>query len=79
MRLKAYRRGQQDMEYLNLLANSEGWSRDVLTRAVREAMDLSADVDEKFEEDAGTLRFGRIKDRDLETLRQRVADALVKP
>jgi len=79
LRLKAYRRGQQDMEYLNLLAKSRGWSRDVLTRAVREALDLSADVDEKSEEDAGTLRFARIQDRDLETLRRRVINALVNP
>lgn len=38
LRLKAYRRGEQDMEYLNLLAKSKGWSRDILTRAVREAL-----------------------------------------
>ena len=79
LRLKAYRRGQQDMEYLNLLAKSKGWSRDVLTRAVREALDLSADVDEKSEEDAGTLRFGRVENGDLQTLLQRVSTALVGP
>ncbi len=77
LRLKAYRRGQQDMEYLNLLVKSKGWSRDVLTGAVREALDFSADVEEKSEEDAGTLRFGRIQDRDLEGLRRRVIRALV--
>ena len=77
LRLKAYRRGQQDMEYLNLLAKSKGWSRDILTGAVREALDLSADVEEKSEEDAGTLRFGRIQDRDLEGVRRRVIRALV--
>jgi hypothetical protein len=77
LRLKAYRRGQQDMEYLNLLANSKGWSRDIVTRALREALDLSADVEEKIEEDAGTIRFKKIQDRDLETLRRRVAAALI--
>jgi hypothetical protein len=78
LRLKAYRRGQQDIEYLNLLASSKGWSRDVLTRALREALDLSADVEEKIEEDAGTIRFRKIQNRDLETLRRRIAAGLVR-
>jgi hypothetical protein len=78
LRLKAYRRGQQDMEYLNLLAKSKGWSREMLTRSVREALDLSAEVEEKGFEDAGTLRFGKIQDHDLETLRRRVAAALTR-
>ena len=34
MRLKAFRRGQQDIEYLVLLAQSEGWDRAAVTRAV---------------------------------------------
>jgi hypothetical protein len=76
LRLKAYRRGQQDMEYLNLLAHAKGWSRDVLTRAVRDALDLSGEVEERFEEDAGTMRFGKIRNADLDTLRRRVAAAL---
>ncbi|MCZ2080551.1 MAG: DUF4091 domain-containing protein [Bryobacterales bacterium] len=79
LRLKAYRRGQQDIEYLNLLAKSKGWSREVLTRSVREALDLAAEVEEKYEEDAGTMRFQNIQNRDLETLRRQVATALVKP
>ena len=78
LRLKAYRRGQQDMEYLNLLAKSKGWSREMLTRSLREALDLSAEVEEKGFEDAGTLRFGKIQDHDLETLRRRVAAALTR-
>jgi hypothetical protein len=79
LRLKAYRRGQQDMEYLNLLARSRGWSREILSRAVRDALDLSGDVEERFEEDAGTMRFQNIRDADLETVRRRVAAALANP
>jgi hypothetical protein len=79
LRLKAYRRGQQDMEYLNLLAASRGWSREILNRAVRDALDLSADVEERYEEDAGTMRFQKVRNAGLETLRRRVAAALVKP
>jgi ParB-like chromosome segregation protein Spo0J len=77
LRLKAYRRGQQDIEYVNLLAQARGWSRDALTRAIQDALDLSANVEEASEEDAGTMRFQQVRDRDLETLRRRVAAALV--
>ena len=76
LRLKAYRRGQQDMEYVNLLAKSEGWSRDVLRRAILEALDFPAHVIETYDEDAGTLRFGRLRDENLESLRRRVIAAL---
>jgi hypothetical protein len=79
LRLKAYRRGQQDMEYLNLLARSKGWSRDVVTRAVRDILRFSADVEEKYEEDAGTMRFQKLRDGELDTARRRVAEALAHP
>jgi hypothetical protein len=39
VRLKAMRRAQQDMEYLNLLASSKGWSRTKVERAIREYSD----------------------------------------
>jgi hypothetical protein len=67
------------MEYLNLLARSRGWSREILSRAVRDALDLSGDVEERFEEDAGTMRFQNIRDAELETVRRRVAAALANP
>jgi hypothetical protein len=76
LRLKAYRRGQQDMEYLILLAQKRGWDRDAVTRAVAEALDLSGEIRQSFEEDAGTVRFNRVKDAQLEDLRLRVARAL---
>lgn len=76
LRLKAYRRGQQDMEYVNPLASTKGWSREVLRRAILEALDFPADVTESFDEDAGTLRFQHLRDEDLETLRLRLVDAL---
>lgn len=77
LRLKAYRRGQQDVEYLNLLAKSSGWSREALTAEIRKALDLSASVAETSEEDAGTMRFERIRDQHLKSLRRRVIRALV--
>ncbi len=76
MRLKAYRRGQQDMEYLILLAQKRGWDRDAVTHAIAGALDLSSDTKMTWEEDAGTVTFDKVKDADMESLRLRVARAL---
>jgi hypothetical protein len=78
MRLKAFRRGQQDVEYLILLSKKSGWDRDAVTRAASGALDLSARVDMKSTEDAGQIRFQNITNNDLEELRRRVARALLE-
>jgi hypothetical protein len=77
LRLKAYRRGQQDVEYLALLASQSGWDRDAVTRAVLGDLNLSADVVRTSDEDAGTQRFRSVRDEQLEAMRQRVAAAIV--
>ena len=79
LRLKAYRRGQQDLEYLALLAQKRGWDRDAVTHAVLRALDLSAEVRMESEEDAGRIAFSKVKDADIETLRLRVVKALLRP
>jgi len=78
LRLKAYCRGQQDVEYLALLAQKRGWDRDSVTQAVGPALDLSGEVHQLSEEDAGTVRFGKVRDAELESLRLRVARALTE-
>ncbi len=47
LRLKAFRRGQQDIEYLVLLAQAEGWDRDAVTRA---ALTLPHATDREMEQ-----------------------------
>jgi hypothetical protein len=76
LRLKAYRRGQQDIEYLVLLAQQRGWDRDAVTMAMDKALDLSGRVKAESEEDAGTISFRNIKDTQLEDLRLRAAQAM---
>ena len=39
LRLKAYRRGQQDIEYLVLLARHRGWDGDAVVNAIGKALD----------------------------------------
>jgi len=77
MRLKAYRRGQQDIEYLIQLANQSGWDRDAVTYAASRALDLAAEIKMDSSEDAGQMRFQKVTNSDLEELRRRVARALV--
>ncbi len=77
LRLKAFRRGQQDVEYLVMLAHREGWGRDGVTHAVAGALDFSGQFKQSYAEDAGTMDYRHIKDATLEDLRRRVARALL--
>ena len=76
LRLKAFRRGQQDVEYMILLGRKMGWDREAVQRAVAGALDLSEDVRLQYEEDAGGIRFNRIDDAQLDQVRLRIAAAL---
>jgi hypothetical protein len=76
VRLKAYRRGQQDIEYLVLLAQQRGWDRDAVAMAMGKALDLSGGVTIESEEDAGTINFRNVRDAQLDELRLRVARAV---
>ena len=76
LRLKAYRRGQQDIEYMVLLSKKAGWDRDAVTRAASGALDLSAGFRQTDDEDAGSLNFRDLSDAQFEAARQRVARAL---
>lgn len=77
LRLKAFRRGQQDVEYMTLLARKLGWGREAVARAIGGALDLSEEVRRRFEEDAGALSFDRLEDSQLDRLRLRLAAALL--
>lgn len=78
LRLKAFRRGEQDVEYMTMLAHRKGWDRDAVSHAVAESLDLSEQTKRQFEDDAGAIRFDGIADAQLDQLRRRVAAALVK-
>jgi hypothetical protein len=78
LRLKAFRRGEQDVEYMTLLARSKGWDRDAVAHAVAATLDLSEESRRQDEEDAGTIRFDHVSDPQLDQLRLRVARALTK-
>lgn len=79
MRLKAYREAQQLIEYLNLLQQRRGWSRDQKQQFVSQYVDLDAEVNKTSAEDAGTTAYGRLSAAGLETLRLAAATLLAEP
>lgn len=86
VRLKAYLRGQQDAEYLALLANALKLSRNQVADTLKLTMP-SLDVHLQGQrqstgftggEDAGVVDFGTLKPGDLWRLRMTVADVIEK-
>lgn len=78
LRLKALRRGQQDVEYLRLLANKRGWSPAQLAAALTSVADLSARSVQRFADDAGRTVFDHLDGEALFRLRETVARELEK-
>src|SRR5262245_20488440 len=76
LRLKAFRRGQQDIEYLMLLAKKKGWDREAVTRAIAQAANPAGGITQQSDEDAGAISFRNTSDAELDQLRLRVAAAL---
>jgi hypothetical protein len=78
IRLKAYRRGQQDVEYLTLLSQVKNEPRWALGQRVREALHLAGERRGTgfAGEDAGVIHFAQLKPQDVWELRVRVGQVL---
>ena len=79
IRLKAFRRGQQDVEYLTLLTRVTGEPRWAVAARVREALKFSGvrgGSGSGAAEDVGTVRYPGLRPEDLWALRVRVGRAL---
>ncbi len=79
IRLKAYLRGQQDVEYLVLLTKQEKQSQLTLGQRVRAALPIHAqrhDTGFIGDEDAGVMEFSSLRPQDLWALRMRVGRML---
>lgn len=79
VRLKAYRRGQQDVEYLTLLAKLEQEPRWALGEQVRQALGLAGQrqgTGFTGGEDAGRIDYGQLRPQDVWALRIRIGEAL---
>ena len=79
VRLKAYRRGQQDVEYLTLWVAPCGLPRWAVGQQVREALHLAGSrqaTETGGAEDAGRIDYSRLRPQDLWALRVRIGEAL---
>lgn len=72
VRLKAFTRGQQDIEYLTLLADVSGAPLFAVADGMQRIVDLSSNVHKTSETDAGTIRFDKADASALWKLRTRV-------
>lgn len=78
LRLKAYRRGQQDVEYLTLLCAARAVPRWAVAARVRQALKLAARFEGKNDDDAGEMNFGALDPVALWRLRVTVGEMIAK-
>ncbi|HEX4794048.1 MAG TPA: hypothetical protein VH370_09665 [Humisphaera sp.] len=77
IRLKAYLRGEQDVEYLVLLSQLEKQSQEIFGPRVRAALPLASQrKGTGAGEDAGMMAFDSLRPQDLWALRVRVGEAI---
>jgi hypothetical protein len=77
VRLKAFRRGQQDVEYLTLWSQLQKEPRWAVGKSVQRALRLAAERrDTGGEEDVGVLDYNRLRPQDVWALRMRIGQAL---
>lgn len=72
IRLKAYRRGQQDVEYLTALCNATGRPRWDVAQALRRRFPLEARSTFRYSEDAGTQDYPNFSPDEWERLRREI-------
>ena len=76
VRLKAFRAGQQLVEYLTMLGDAYEQPRFAIIGGVRKLVDLRSNVVKTHADDAGTIRFGSADPAALWELRMRVGRML---
>jgi hypothetical protein len=73
VRLKAYRRAQQDIEYLELLRNRYRWTQAEMQQFMDHYLPLNGQVEKTSELDAGTTRYSHIDPSAFSSLREAAA------
>ena len=76
LRLKAFRQGQQDVEYLTLLAKTYGVPPSAVAEGMEQVVSLAGKVIKRSEEDAGIIVFQKADPQALWTLRTSVGKML---
>lgn len=73
LRLKAFRRAQQDIEYLELARKTMRWTDGQLRAFIDHYLPLAASVEKKDDADAGTARFEALPPENFRALREAAA------
>jgi hypothetical protein len=76
LRLAAFRRGEQDVEYLTLYLHATGSDRAEVARALRSVLDLEARTARRDANDAGTLAYPGVLPEHLSAWRRRLGREL---
>lgn len=76
VRLKALRRGQQDVEYFVLLARQKGYDREQVATLVAGLLDLQGTTSERFLDEAGETTFRNLTGEQFARVRAAVANRL---
>jgi hypothetical protein len=79
MRLAAYRRAEQDVEYLELFRRKGDRTDGLVRLMIGNYVNLSGGVQTAYAEDAGTPRYARVTPEGLRQLRESAAMFLSKP
>lgn len=79
LRVKAFRRAQQDVELLTAVARKRGWSRLQAAEALRAFVRLAGQTVATNAEDAGRIAWERVRPDDFQRLRMALYYALGKP
>ncbi|MCD6365470.1 MAG: right-handed parallel beta-helix repeat-containing protein, partial [Planctomycetes bacterium] len=75
-RLKALRRGQQDVEYMALLAREKGYDREQIAALLKGLIDLKGKTYERFLDEAGETVFKNLSSERFAQMRAAIAAAL---
>ncbi len=78
VRLKAYRRGQQDVEYMTILAEVLKQPRWVVGQHVRTTLGIESQFDQADDQDAGLVTFDNVDPVSLWRLRAQIGATLDK-
>jgi hypothetical protein len=76
LRLKALRRAQQDVEYLNMLAANKKWDRAQVAAAIGGILKPKTAFNQNDAQDAGSYSFGKVRAADFADLRLAIATAV---
>ena len=76
LRVKAFRRAQQDVELLAAVSRKRGWRRLQAAEAVKQFVGLSGRTVQAFAEDAGRLAWQNLRPEEFQRLRLALYNAL---